>query len=301
VQQRFLEAPAEGVFFIPAKARDNPGLDVEEYEASLSSLPDALRRQLLNGDWGAIEGAAFTLTRDHLVKSFQMPAWWERFESMDYGLTNPTAWHFWAIDGEGNLLCFATYYAPGEPSKTAKAILNIRKLINSSAVCYGDPQSLAQPTTKRTHLGDLATIQTEFAERGVHIAKANNNPRTGYTRLREYLKIDAGHRFPDWHPRARELGAPRMYIVERNCPDLVKQLKTALLQPLEARHGGEMVEPKWESAYGHAVAAARYGVLSRFPLSEEPERLPDDPRAAWLLQFERREEEAARRQPYLVV
>ena len=300
VQSRFLDDPKPGVFFIPAKAKDNPGLDVEEYEESLSTLPPALRRQLLDGDWGAIEGAAFHLTPDHLIEPFVLPTWWEKFESMDYGLTNPTAWHFWAIDAEGNLIAYFSYYKPGLPSETAPMIKRIRAQVGSK-VCYGDPQSLAQPTSTLSKLGTPATIQTEFAERGVLIAKANNDRRTGYTRLSEFLKIDPYHRFPDWHPKRGERGSPRMFIVERYCPDLVKQFRVALLQPLDERFGGEAVEDKWERQHGHAIAAARYGVLTRFPTSQEPERLPEDPRARWMVEHERREESLRLNQPYDIV
>jgi hypothetical protein len=304
VASRFIEQRKPGVVFIPAKAADNPGLDVAEYWEGMKDLPETLRRQLWDGDWSVTEGAAFRLAPEHLIEPFPkeraMPDWWERFESMDYGLTNPTAWHFWAIDGEGNLICFWTHYKPGLPSETAPAILNLRGHFNSR-LCWGDPQSLAAPTTNRTRLGAPATIQTEFAEQGLWLGKANNNPRAGYTRLCEFLRLDPEHRFPDWHPRRGEKGAPRLFIVERHCPDLVKQLRIALLQPLDMRHGGEMVDPKWESAHGHAVAAARYGVLTRFPASEEPEREPEDPRAALIYRHEKREEEQQRTIPYQVV
>jgi hypothetical protein len=291
VADRFVNQRGDGVVFIPAKVADNPGLDVAEYSEGLGKLPDALRRQLLEGDWSVIEGAAFRLRPEHLIEPFKMPGWWERFESMDYGLTNPTAWHFWAIDGDGNLICFYTYYKPGLPSETAPAIHNLRRKTGSK-VCWGDPASLAAPTSTLTRLGAPATIMTEFADQGLNLAKANNNPRSGYTRLREFLEIDPKRRFPDWHPRRGEKGAPRLFLVERYCPQLVSQLRTALLQPIDMRHGGEMIDPKWESAHGHAVAAARYGVMSRFPTSQEPDQVPDNPRAAALYLYEQKQDRA---------
>jgi hypothetical protein len=78
-------------------------------------------------------------------------------------------------------------------------------------------------------------------------------------------------------------------------------LRTALLQPIDMRHGGEMIDPKWESAHGHAVAAARYGVMSRFPTSQEPDHVPDNPRAAALYLYERKQDNAEQDpHPYLV-
>src|SRR6266542_1170739 len=295
VKQRYIDDRKRGVVFIPAKVADNPGLDVEAYRASLHQLPEVLREQLLEGDWGAFEGAAFTITADHLVKPFKLTHWWERFESMDYGLDDRTAWIFWTIDGDGNVIAFLTFQSKKEhglPSETAPVILTLRASTRSRT-CWGDPQSLAMPTSTVNRLGMPTTIHTEFADHGLWLARANNNPRAGYTRLCEFLRCDSAHSFPDWHPRWGEQGAPRIFLVARTCPQLLKQLREAILQPLELRHGGEMVDPRWESAHGHFTAAARYGIMSRFPSSEEPERVPEDPRAALLYRYERRQENLA--------
>jgi len=55
---------------------------------------------------------------------------------------------------------------------------------------------------------------------------------------------------------------------------------------VDKRWAGEMVDPHWEGAHGHAVAAARYGAMSR----PAPSVAPPDPleteaeRVAWLQQ-----------------
>jgi hypothetical protein len=280
VKARFIDEPKPETIFIPAKVADNPGLDVEEYADSLSNLPDELRRQLLEGDWGAFEGAAFQLTDDHIVEPFQIPSPWERFESMDHGISNPTAWLAHAVDYEGNVVTFDSHYLPALPSETAPIILKKRQIWNSS-VCWGDPASLATRTATVRKFGTPATIETEYADHGVQIIPAKNDPRAGYARLRELLKRDPEHRFPDWHPRRGEAYAPRWFIAQKTCPELVEQVRSAPLAPIEHRYAGEMVDPKWEGSYGHAVAAARYGLMSYPSASERPNPLPDDPRAAW--------------------
>lgn len=50
---------AQGVYFVPAFARDNPGLDVAEYMLMLSKLDPATREQLEHGDWWASGGGDF--------------------------------------------------------------------------------------------------------------------------------------------------------------------------------------------------------------------------------------------------
>jgi hypothetical protein len=78
-----LGAPTNGKLFVPSKAVDNPGLDLE-YLKRLEAVDDpVLKAQMLEGDWGALDRsdlicpewtpaaeAAFTATEDHLPAFF---------------------------------------------------------------------------------------------------------------------------------------------------------------------------------------------------------------------------------------
>lgn len=275
VKRRFISERKPGVVFVPAKLRDNPGLDATDYEHSFENVNDELRRQLLDGDWDAHEGAAYQLTPAHLIRRPDgLESWAERFESMDYGLSNPTAWLAHAVDYEGNLVTFAEFYKPGLPSEVAPIIRRLRMLWGTD-FCWGDPQSLAAPGLSGLRPGQRSTIQSDFVDLGLPIAKAKNDPRVGYLRMRELLKCDDERRFPSWHPQAGEYGSPRWFIVEQACPELVDQLTAAIVAPVEHRWHGEMVDAKWEGDHGHAHAAARYGVASRFDASPIPPAIPD--------------------------
>ncbi len=305
-------ADREGRVFIPAKAKDNPGLDVEAYIKSLSYLPDTLRAQLLDGDWGAFEGAAFQHFDEdiHCVPRFDELPPWDRVEGMDFGLNNPTAWYLVLTDYDGNLVFADSFYKAGLPSETAPVILRCRKPVSEGGrgweprdrdgwgnrnVCYADP-SIQHRTGGLTRWGEPATIETEFLEHGIDLILGNNHPRTGYARLRELIEPDPARRFPTWHPKAGIYGAPRLYVVKETCPELVEQLKSAPLQPIDKRHAGEMIDPKWEGSHGHAVAAARYTVLSRAAPSVEPEPEDDDPRRAFLKAVQKRDMVQGRRE-----
>ncbi len=288
VKERFIENRPKDVAFVPAKVWDNPGIDTDDYVSRLEKLNPVTRQQLLDGDWGAFEGRAFEKFDPsvHVIGDLEIPRWWDRFESFDYGLNNPTAWLAWAADNDENLVIFDSFYKPGLPSETAPVILRRRSYWGSS-VAYGDPASLATRTgTQRWQkFGEPATIETEFADAGLPVARADNNPRTGYMRLRALLEPDADHRFPDWHPSRGEPGSPRLFVVGGGCPELVKQLESAPLQPLDRRHGGEMIDPEWEGRHGHAVAAARYGSMTRPRPSNLPdpeEDIPPNLRPAWV-------------------
>jgi hypothetical protein len=69
-------------------------------------------------------------------------------------------------------------------------------------------------------------------------------------------------------------------------------LKTAPLLPIESGRTDaiEIVDPRWESQHGHAVAALRYGPMSRPGATEEAEPESEDPRARHMAMIRRAEE-----------
>jgi hypothetical protein len=293
VKRRFIDNRKPEVLFVPARIWDNPGLDAADYAASLAHLPDALRAQLLDGDWGAFEGMAYPeFSKDvHCLPRLPIiPDTWLRWESMDVGLSNPTAWLAWALDYDGNAVIFDSYYQPGYPSDIAPLILQRRKDgweakdedgYPRHHPCYGDPASIRERLSVKDQWGEPLTLQDEYERHGVHVAPANNRRQAGYVRLAEMLKPDPTRPFPRYHPRYGELGAPRLFVVESESPELVEQLAAAPVamgenDPLR----GEAVDGKWEGQHGHAHAALRYGALTWFGESKPPEPVEADPRRA---------------------
>jgi hypothetical protein len=282
--------------FVPAKVKDNPAWRPGEYEASLSYLPDELRRQLLEGDWEAFADQAFPLFGDpHLVDGFPLGSAHLRFECADYGF-NGCAWHMVAIDFDGNLIfCDSIYERDKLPSEIAPMVLKKRKGYWGRGNRVEMDPTIWRRTGGLNQWGQPATIATEFEEHGVKLNPGNNDPRAGYTRLRELVEPDPEHPFPEWHRQRGEKGSPRLFVVASRCPDLRDQLGAAPLQPIDKADGGEKIDPIWEGQHGHAVAAARYGAISwgsREP-SERPKKLPDDPRIIALLKYEKKLEEQA--------
>lgn len=268
-----------GRVFIPARVQDNPGLDVDEYVQSLAELDDTLKAQLLHGDWGAFEGQAFTVDDRHLVDSFPLSDAHDRFEAADYGL-NGAPWCLWPVDFEGNLVAYDMLYERNLlPSDVAALVVARRKsgwgLDNRAFV---DP-SVWHRTGARDKWGRPAMLADEFTQAGVDVQAANNDPRAGLIRLRELLACDPDHRFPSWHPRAGEPGAPRIFFHRGRCASLVEELRSAPLQPIDRRLGGEIIDPEWESRHGHAVAMCRYAVMTRPDPSPAPAPVPESQQA----------------------
>lgn len=302
-----------GPVFVSARLSDNPHGDQAAYRKSLAKLDDVTRRQLEDGDWSAAEGLAYPnfQTALHVIDPFPIPAEWDRFEFMDHGLANPAAWYPVAVDHDGNLVIFDEYYSPAPTiSAHCSVILERREAwypewVDVYGVTQrGQPVTIADPSTRRitgttrqgVRLGDPATEATEYLDQSdgqIVLIPGNNDPRAGRARIVELLRADPLRPFPYWHPRYGELGAPRLFIIRGRCPELVDQLEVAPLLAIDSglKGAGEIVDPAWEGPHGHAVAALRYGAMSRPGASGVPEVEPDDPRAEVLARYEQQQEQ----------
>jgi hypothetical protein len=305
--------------FVSAKIDDNPHLDRASYRMSLSHLPAGLQAQLMEGDWDAFEGAAYEdFDSRHVVPAFYIPPEWERFEFMDHGTANPAAWYICAVDYDGNLIVFDEYYR-GKCliSDHCDAILERRAawypewVGPDQRVQRQHPRTIADPSVT-TSLGMLsskqgipATITTEYEDQSnnrITLIPGNNDRKAGRARVGELLRCDPERLFPEWHPQRETKGAPRLYIVGHACPNLVEQIKGAPLLPIDSgkTDAGEIVDPDWESAHGHAHAALRYGTMSRPDPSEPVEYPSDDLRSIALIEYEARLDSGDAHRPILI-
>lgn len=305
VKKRFIDAKTrpEAVVFVPAKVRDNPGLDADDYEKSMGHLGETLRKQLMDGDWGAFEGAAYPIfdRSIHVVPQMDLPDTWQRWEAMDHGVTNPTAWGLFASDYDGNVILADTHYAPGLPEEHSE-VIKARRADWWQAredgwpqthPAYGDPMSLRESLPIQNDFGQPLSLQEHYQKLGIRLIPANNRRKVGFIEILSRLKPDPTRRFPLWHPKAGQLGAPSLFIVE-TCVETIDQLENAPLASGEHDpNRGEAVDAQWESDNGHGHAMVRYGLTQRSSASEEPEQEPEDPRQAML----KRRQERNRRGP----
>lgn len=100
--------------FIPAMVYDNRILleNDPNYIASLSLMPEAERRALLEGDWDSFSGQVFTEWRDdpahyddrrytHVIRPFEVPQDWPVYRGFDWGYSRPFSVGWWAIGPDG--------------------------------------------------------------------------------------------------------------------------------------------------------------------------------------------------------
>jgi len=259
VRRRFIQEGNDDRIFVPANFNDNPHIDRDAYLRSLQELHPSLQRRLIEGSWDEIEDAAYPEFKEeiHVIDPISVPLDWRRWEGMDFGITNPTAWLAAGLAPSGETVVFGEYYQPGLIQDHSSKILTLRSF------SWGQPTfAVCDPSIRnRTGFGSEGmgeTVHSEFGKNGIHLVPANNDRRAGRVRVAELLRPDPSRPFPEWHPRAGELGSPRLFFT-RNCENTIDQVRFAPIDAVE----GETVDPYWESRRGHAHAALRYLVTAR--------------------------------------
>lgn len=279
-----------------------------------------LGRQELLGELLDDEGLAYRFSESiHVVPPFDIPASWDRFESMDYGSSDnsATAWMWYAIDYDGNVILIDELYEPGLPSAIVPKVRERRgrwATPDERVLTFADP-AIFNPGQTSNRWGAPATVVAEFTELGMPLVRANNDRRAGYIRISELLKMHEHRQPPVWATHLQgSFGSPRFFLFS-TCGHSIQQLKEAPLEesspgPYQGRFPGEAVAEKWEHNH-HAHASLRYGLMSRpspslEPPPENPHLIPAETpevlRQAWLRKVEDdRNNEHRRRRPYVSV
>ncbi len=228
--------------FIPARVYDNRVLMEADpaYVKQLGSLPDALRRAWLEGEWDLFEGQFFPeFSRAlHVIEPKEIPARWFRFAAMDYGF-DMLAVVWIAIDEAGNFLVYRELCRPNLTlSQGAEAV---------AEACRGEPISyiVASPDlwNRRQDSGYSGVEIMERQGELPPLLRADNRRIIGWRTLREYL-------------RTREDAPPRLRIFS-HCNTLIRSLGALLF---DRRRTEDAASEPHEIT--HAPEALRYGILS---------------------------------------
>lgn len=90
--------------FVPSKTSDNKILLEKDpqYRNRIKAATggnDALRKAWLEGDWNIVAGAFFDCWREsrHVVRPFEIPDHWMKFQSGDWGSAKPFSFGWWAV------------------------------------------------------------------------------------------------------------------------------------------------------------------------------------------------------------
>ena len=245
---------AEDYAFIPASIYDNEILlsANPEYLRALESLPEDMRRAHLYGDWDAMAGQYFRefSRQRHVIAPFELPRWWRRFRSMDWGYNDPCCvlWH--AVDGEGRIYTYRELYV--RQTRAADVARRAIELSRGEDIRYtvASPDIWAKHGATLTGAGGFEgeSLAELFALSGMPLTPADNSRIAGWNRVRDFL-ADAPDGLPLWQCFS-------------DCRNLIRQLPGLIFD----QHNRE------DAADGddHAPEALRYALMSRPRAGREP-------------------------------
>lgn len=185
--------------FIPGKVSDNPSIDQASYTATLMTKPSAVKRALLDGDWYVSAGAFLADLWDpqvHVCEPFKIPKSWPKYRSCDYGYMAPASVSWWAVDPDGNLVCFRNLTVTkhnaemlGYRIKEIEIELDLWDMQRGCSKITGplDFESFGQ----RGHVGP--TIAETMNLVGVHWFRCDKDRKSAADQMRWRLSRRTGH------------------------------------------------------------------------------------------------------------
>lgn len=252
--------------YIPAKADDNPHL-TEQYYEDLASLPEAMRRAYLEGDWDIFAGQAFAEWRKdiHAIKPFEIPSDWPRYRSMDWGYAKPYAIYWGAVDPDGIMYIYRELYGwGGQPNvgtreNASTVAQRVREIERAAGERFGlatEPiwRGVSDPACWSKQGHDGPSIAETFMQYDVLFGPGDNDRKQGKMRLHELLKVDAN-------------GRPSLYVFD-TCRHLMRTLPALPVK----ENDPEDVDTDAED---HAYDSLRYLVMARPQVAMPKEKPPD--------------------------
>jgi hypothetical protein len=227
--------------FIPAKLQDNPYLmQTDDYYVMLASLPEAQRKQFLDGDWDAYENSAFPEfdKRIHVVEPFEIPRGWYKFRAADWGYSSPACVLWFAVDYNNNLWLYRELY-----TKKVTADHFARQVVSmehGEHVHYGVLD--ASTWARRGDVGP--SIAETMIQNG---CKWRPSDRSAKSRINGKLEIHKRLKVNDDEPGIR---------VFTNCRNLIRTIGSL---PIDDKNPEDVDT----TAEDHAYDALRYGCMSR--------------------------------------
>lgn len=269
VKRMFVDRELSDSIFVKALPRDNPYLPDGYEEALRETLPELWIRRYLEGDWSAFEGQVYPEfdRRVHVIDPFDIPAGkvWQKFGSIDFGLTSPTAVLAFAVDFDGNVFVYDEYYrANATIEDHVSAILEMG--YKDWYMCYIDPATSAK--TRETKSGYIS-VRQELAQYGIYTIPANHDILAGISAVSSYLRVKKDR----IHPITGKRGSPSLFIFS-HCKNLINELEDYCWAE---GSDGVMIDRPAPNQSDHAVDALRYFLVSRPSPRKEADKNDEEP------------------------
>lgn len=258
----------------------------------LRHTPEWVRR-FVEGDWTTFEGQVYKGYADaiHVLRLDQLPQtkdWaggrppssWKRILGWDHGMKNATACEFLAFDetrpDETYALVYNEHYQVSD--QIAVHAASVHALATGDSVPRTDDEKgiivVMDPATAGDYSPEGKNFRELYADLGIHGLVANKQVEAGIQVCQEWLQPNPLRPFPWWHPRAGELGSPKIFFVRERTRSLRHELP---LYEWEPRKPGAAINEKEKvrKYLDHALDAWRYVMMAYRRLQQEaPPKVP---------------------------
>jgi phage terminase large subunit-like protein len=187
---------------------DNPYLTEEGKALALSGLNQEELDARKHGRYVSVGGLVYPEfdPEKHVIEPISTPPGWMRFDSMDHGIRNPTAWLFSCVDREGRIIVLDEHYEAG------RIVAHHARIVKEFDQLYGDPTyRVGDPSIRNTDPITGTSVQLEYVYNGVPIILGNNDISAGLTRVKTKLLGNA-------------VTGPEVFIT-KNCVNLIWELR----------------------------------------------------------------------------
>lgn len=218
----------EDYSFIQSRVYDNLALmeSYPEYVHELESLPEALRKAWLEGDWNAFIGQVFAEWRNdpqhyqdrrwtHVIDDFVLDDSCKIFRGFDFGYSKPFATVWLAIDHYGRMFLFKEYYGStrqpdtGVQMEPREIAQRIKEIENTDPYLKGKSiTGIADPAIWQNTTGE--SISDMMMHEGVYFNKGDHSRLAGLMQLHYRLRFDS-------------MGLPMMYVF-KSCVNVIRTL-----------------------------------------------------------------------------
>lgn len=274
-EEHVRNCPASHHGFRPAPGENEANLPPNYYKNLAQGKAAWWVERFIKGALGQLEGLVWPQFQDNVnvIRDFPIPRVWRRVMGMDHGRRNPTAFQWWAVDGDGNLICYREYELAGPTVQQHAAAMLRADRAEKIEARVADPSIFAK---NQSRADKWHSIAEEYAMYGVELVPGDNAMDASLERVGTLLWADPMHKFPTWHPDAGKPGSPRMFFFQ-SCERSIDCVSSWRFKEFRQEDKGLREEPV--DVEDHLCDTARY-VATYFPeptVEARPE--PKDPTA----------------------
>jgi phage terminase large subunit-like protein len=194
---------------------DNPYLD----KAEIAKLESTLSKDELDsrkyGKFSSSAGLVYTEFDEsvNVIEPFNIPRDWQDNISIDPGLNNPLACHFYAVDYDGNIYVVGEHFEAGRTVEYhAQKIKQLAKSLDWHVDNSGKLNALIDSAANQKTLASSKSVSELFYDNGINVnPKVNKDLFSGISKVKSYFK--------------NAQGKSKLFIF-KSCPNLIREIKS---------------------------------------------------------------------------